>query len=115
MNYKFSEMIHKIKERNYIKWLFWTMVLGYIINMVSGLLWLSYEGPHGDKVFAFCFKQLVNISGIMAYFAHALLILLYPIAKITKKFKFPLPGVYFLIPLALLLIGICAFISMNDP
>ena len=114
MNYKFSEMILKIKERNYIKWLFWTMVFSYMISLVSYFEWLSYEGPHGDKVFAFCFEQLGKLFVIMAYFAHALLILLYPIAKITKKFKFPLPGVYFLIPLILLLICVLGFITMDE-
>ncbi len=106
-------MIHKIKERNYIKWLFWTMAFGYLINMVSCFQWLSEE-PQGDEVFAFCFRQLMIISVIMAYSAHALLILLYPIAKITKKFKFPLPGVYFLIPLILLLICVLGFITMDE-
>ena len=107
-----ENIILKLKERNYIKWLFWIMAFGYLINMVSCFQWLSEE-PQGDKVFAF-FRQLMIISVIMAYSAHALLILLYPIAKITKKFKFPLPGVYFLIPLILLLICILGFIIMDE-
>ncbi len=114
MNSSFSETILKIKKRNYIKWLFWTMVFSYMINMVSYFISYDFSHPQDNKAIAFCFEQLGKSSGIMAFSAHALLILLYPIAKITKKFKFPLPEVYFLIPLTLLLIGICAFISMDE-
>ena len=118
MNSRFLKIILKIREKNYIKWLFYIMVLGYLAMIAC---FIEYDNVMGqgvitqsNKEIAHYIHQLANITGGIVFFTECLLIILYPIAKITKKFKFPFPEFYFFVTLALFLIKVCIFISMDE-
>ena len=114
MNSSFSEIVLKIKERNYIKWMFWIMVFGYV-NIFA--LFIVHDLSTNWELLCyivFFLYALFIISAPLAFLTEFLLLILFPIAMVTKKFKFPLPEVYFLIPLLLLLFKVSVFMNMNE-
>jgi len=112
--YNSLDIFQRVKNLNFIKWLFYIMVLSELSCVVFYIGYADYlENMYANhleninhsllsKEVAHYFHQMMGISGWIAILVECLLVILYPVAKITKKFIFP--KLYFFVPLVLLLI-----------
>lgn len=115
-------ILQRVKNLSMIQWLFYTMILGCLAFVLCNIVCACYiacffesanltdQSIQNYEEVIYYVPQLGNISGILVIFVQVLLIILYPIARITKKFKFPYPKLYFFVPLVLLLIEIYVII-----